>query len=202
MATEPLQTAPIQAIHDFWFGPLSDQGLAAPEKHNLWFTKSDDTAAHCRNNFGTWVDQALAGTLDHWQSSAAGRVALVLLLDQFTRNIYRDTPKAFAGDPAARLLSKTALDDDEWQGLPSIHKVFLLMPLEHSESIADQTLCVEQFTAITQTNDHPQIANFLRYAQAHKDVIQRFGRFPHRNAILGRPCTAEELSYLETNSGF
>ncbi|MEM1111451.1 MAG: DUF924 family protein [Pseudomonadota bacterium] len=192
----------IDAVHDFWFGPLDTSGMAAPQQHALWFTKSEKTDLHCAENFGGLVRRALAGELAHWRESPRGRVALVLLLDQFTRNIYRGSAEAFAGDPQARALSLQTLAAGQHRSWPAIHQVFLFMPLEHSEDLALQEQCVALFEQLAADTGIAQIVDFGRYAQAHRAVIEQFGRFPHRNAALGRLNTAAEAAYLATNSGF
>ena len=192
----------IEAVHNFWFGDLDKAGLSAPSQHGLWFRKSDDTDQHCRAQFGNLVDLAVAGELQYWPDSDAGLVALVLLLDQFTRNIYRDTPAAFAGDARALALAMDAIDSGRHSRLPAIHRVFLYMPLEHSEDSDHQHRCVGLFDALADEVANAQFADFARYAQAHKAVIDEFGRFPHRNAILGRQSTAAEEAYLVENGGF
>ena len=131
-----------------------------------------------------------------------GLVALVILLDQFTRNIYRGTPQAFSGDTRALALAQHAIETGHFQRLPAVHQAFLFMPLEHAENPDMQEECVTLFSELAAITGNEQIASFLRYAEAHRDVIARFGRFPHRNAMLGRESTAEELDYLATHGGF
>lgn len=192
----------IEAIHQFWFGPLDEQGMPAAERHALWFQASDSTDRLCREQFGQQVAEALADGLGDWPDSDQGLVALILLLDQFTRNIYRGTPWAFAGDARALDLAQRCIAHGHHQRLPAIHQVFLFMPLEHSENLDTQTECVELFTQLFDVTGLEQVANFRRYAIAHREVIERFGRFPHRNSILGRESTPGELEYLEKHGGF
>lgn len=192
----------ISEIHRYWFGPLDEAGFAQPEYHRLWFGAGADTDAELRQRFGPLVTRALAGDLDHWAADDAGLVALVLLLDQFTRNIFRGTPQAFAGDGQAVALALAAIAAHRHVTLPAIHQVFLYLPLEHSEDLALQDQCVHLFTALASAAGAGRIGDFARYAAAHRDVIARFGRFPHRNAVLGRTSTGEELAYLEKHGGF
>ena len=194
--------AKVTQLHDFWFGPLDEAGFCAATQHGLWFTKSEATDATCRERFGSLVDQALAGELDHWVDDDQGLVALVILLDQFTRNIYRDTARAFAGDPKALALAQACIAAGRHQRLPAIHQVFLFMPLEHSEDLAVQEQCVSLFEELAALTGSEQVGNFGQYAKAHRDVIARFGRFPHRNRILGRDSSPEELAYLDEHGGF
>ena len=192
----------IAAIHQFWFGPLDEAGFAAPAQHRLWFRASPRTDATLAARFGKLVSRGLAGELESWAASDAGLIALVLLLDQFTRNIYRGTPAAFAGDAAALALARRAIAADRHRQLPNIHRVFLYMPLEHCEDLAIQDECVRLFAALGAETGARAVDDFTRYALAHRDVIARFGRFPHRNAILGRSSTAEESAYLQEHGGF
>lgn len=192
----------ISAIHQFWFGPLDDAGFAAAQQNQLWFSASKETDAALRLRFGPLVTAALAGELNHWTADDMGLIALVLLLDQFTRNIYRGTPQSFAGDAAALELAQSALASRRHEALPPIHQVFLFLPLEHCENLTVQEQCLGLFSELANRSDADLIRGFARYAEAHRDVIARFGRFPHRNAILGRASTAEELAYLEKHGGF
>jgi len=192
----------IEQIHRFWFGALDEQGFPATSRNKLWFQASDATDAEIRQRFGPLVTRALAGELDHWAAEDAGLVALLLALDQFTRNIYRGNPAAFAGDPAALALAQRAIAAGRHYALPSIHRVFLYLPLEHCENLAVQEECVRLFAELADTAGAERIEEFARFATAHRDVIARFGRFPHRNSILGRDSTAEELAYLEIHGGF
>jgi uncharacterized protein (DUF924 family) len=192
----------IAGIHEFWFGELDSNGLCAPEYNALWFSSSEETDRTCRERYSGLLEQAVAGELEDWADSDEGLVALVVLLDQFSRNIHRGTPRAFAGDARALQLALAALDCNRHLQLPAIHRVFLYMPLEHSEDLALQERCVELFEGIAGQFADQQVAGFLRYAVAHRDVIARFGRFPHRNQILGRTSSGEEVAWLQTHGGF
>lgn len=194
--------ADIEAIHEFWFGALDEGGMCAPDHHKLWFESSPGTDEFCQERFGELVELAVAGELERWEASDRGLVALILLLDQFTRNIYRLTPAAFSGDARALDLAQRTIVTGHHQRLPAIHQVFLYMPLEHSEDLALQDRCVALFEELAAQFPGRQVAGFTRYAVAHRDVIARFGRFPHRNEILGRESTSEELSWLQTHGGF
>ncbi len=192
----------INEIHNYWFGELDEAGLSNPDLYSLWFQSTEASDQQCRDQFGELVETALAGGLGHWEQSDPGLVALIILLDQFTRNIYRHSPKSFAGDPRALDLAKKTVTEGHHQRLPAIHQVFLYLPLEHSESADDQQECVELFQQLEQVTGNPTIAGFTRYAVAHQEVIAQFGRFPHRNAILGRQSSAQELAHLEKHGGF
>ena len=192
----------IDAIHDFWFGPLDEAGLCAPDKHDLWFKASEDDDALIHERFSALTARATAGELQDWADSDRGLVALVVILDQFNRNIHRGSARAFAGDERALSLAQHAIETGHYQRLPAIHQVFLYLPLEHCEDLEVQEECVTLFEELAAVTGSQQIADFTRYAVAHRDVISRFGRFPHRNAVLGRTSTPEELAYLEKHGGF
>ena len=192
----------ITAIHEFWFGELDENGLCNHDHHALWFGASDDTDAFCREQFGAALSLALDGKLAHWTQTDRGLIALIVLLDQFSRNIHRGSAQAFAGDPLALKLAQDAINSGRHERLPPVHRVFLYLPLEHSETLALQEQCVGLFEQLAQQHDDPQFAGYARYANAHREVIARFGRFVHRNAILGRESSVEELAYLEQHGGF
>lgn len=195
-------TEEISEIHRFWFGQLDEAGISDAAHQSLWFASGEELDHQLREGFGGQVQQALDGSLDHWADSDRGLIALVVLLDQFTRNIYRGTPQAFSGDGRALALSQKTIETGHHQRLPAIHQVFLYMPLEHSENLDHQEECVTLFEELTAITGSEAIAGFGQYAVAHRDVIARFGRFPHRNAILGRESTQEELAYLKKHGGF
>jgi len=192
----------IADIHDYWFGELDETGLSVPAQHALWFKASDASDSACRERFGQTLEEALAGGLQDWTGSDRGLIALVVLLDQFSRNIHRGTPGAFAGDERALALSQQYIASGYYRRLPAIHQVFLYMPLEHCEDLELQEECVTLFEELAAVTGQQQIAGFTRYAIAHREVIAQFGRFPHRNAILGRESSAAELAYLEQHGGF
>lgn len=192
----------IDEIHDYWFGELDDTGMADPSRDKLWFQSTEADDEFCRLRFGAKVEQALAGELTDWEQTDRGLIALILLLDQFTRTIYRDTPQAFAGDPRALDLAQHCIAHGHHQRLPAIHQVFLYLPLEHTEDLEVQEECVSLFEELTAITGLEPMQGYTRYAVAHRDVIGRFGRFPHRNVILGRESTAAELEYLQTHGGF
>lgn len=181
------------AALDFWFG-------APPyAPRDAWFTKSDAFDAEVRTRFGAAVEAAIAGTLP--PAWAAEPLAEVLLLDQFTRNIFRGTPRAFAGDARAQVLARALVDSGAHLALHPVQRPFAYLPFEHAEDLALQDESVRLFTALAA--EHPPADGYRDYAERHRDVIRRFGRFPHRNAILGRASTAGERAYLATpGAGF
>jgi len=193
-------------VLDYWFGTARERPATLQEQQQLWFGRETDTAADVdrrdtdlRARFGETVALAASGGLDDWSATPAGRLALVLLLDQLPRNIYRGTARAFATDAAARALTVDGLDQGLDRAMQPLERVFFYLPLEHAESLADQDRCVALFTALEA--DAPAgleetFAGFTRYAHWHRDIVARFGRFPHRNRALGRPDTPAEAAYL------
>ncbi|MDQ6620636.1 MAG: DUF924 domain-containing protein [Pseudomonadota bacterium] len=176
-----------EAILAFWFGPTPD---ASREE---WFRKDDAFDAEIRTRFEAAVIAALAGQHVDWAATARGSLALVLLLDQFTRNIYRGTARAFAGDQAALHTAETAIAGGLDLSLRAVERWFLYMPFQHAEDRAMQRRSLELFgkLALETGLDSP-----LEWAGKHERVVARFGRFPHRNAVLGRPSTPEEEAFL------
>ena len=172
----------IDAVLSFWF---EENG---PEQ---WFTK--DVAAFddaIRARFGTLQARAANGGLANWRQTARGALAEIIVLDQFQRNLFRDDARAFACDAIALDAAKEALAKGFDQALSETERVFLYLPFEHSEAAEDQEASVELYATLTD-------GSYLEWAEKHKAVINRFGRYPHRNAVLGRESTAEELAFLE-----
>ena len=179
-----------------WFGP----GPQPTEAHRAaWWKKDPAFDRGLSERFGPTLERAAAGELGAWAATPRGRVALVLVLDQFSRQIWRDTPAAFAQDPLAVQLCLEALAREEDRALALHERLFLIMPLMHSESLAMQDLAITTFEGLAADGKAQGDAGYegnLSYAHAHRDIILRFGRYPHRNAILGRPSTAEESHFL------
>jgi uncharacterized protein (DUF924 family) len=192
------RTAPADILA-FWFGRPGEPGYGQPRAE--WFRKDAGFDAEIRRRFLPSVEAALAGQLAHWAATPDGLLALLLLLDQFPRNLFRGAVQAFAGDAPARQLAAAAIDRGWDAPLAAVEKLFVYLPFEHSEALADQERSVALFSALA--DGHPGCEGFLDYAHRHHEVIARFGRFPHRNAALGRPSTPEETSYLaQPGSGF
>ncbi|MDZ7748591.1 MAG: DUF924 family protein [Halofilum sp. (in: g-proteobacteria)] len=190
----------ITAILDYWFGELDAAGLPEPAVEQRWFTRDDTVDAEIRARFEADLRSAAAGRLRRWEAEARGALALVLLFDQFPRNMYRDTPRAFLFDEHARAVARRALEAGHAEALRPIQRVFLYMPFEHAEDPALQEESVQRFGALVEAVPEAQREHFrayLAHAEQHRDVIARFGRFPHRNALLGRESTAEEQAYLD-----
>lgn len=187
-ATPPVTPAEVLA---FWFGSTD---AADPR----WFKRSEAFDAAIRERFGATVASALAGRLDGWAAQPPGALASIVVLDQFTRNIHRGTPAAFAGDAQALTLALQLAHSGEHLRLPPLQRWFAYLPLEHAEDLTLQQQCVRLFEALAaEPGPHREaLAGALDYARRHHDVIARFGRFPHRNAILGRASTPEEVAFL------
>lgn len=190
----------VDAVLEFWFGDLLNIDSYPKEKSHLWFVKSDQTDNLIQEQFGDLVDEALSGGLTQWEADIRSRLALIILLDQFTRNIYRGKANAFRGDTRAYHLAMDALDQGMDRELKLIERVFLYLPLEHWESMSAQDLSVAAFRRLHKESSdafRPHAEGFVDYAIRHRDVIVQFGRYPHRNHILGRASTPEELAFLE-----
>jgi uncharacterized protein (DUF924 family) len=184
----------------FWFGPPGSAVEVAARQSKLWFGKSPENDQAISERFSATLADATAGRLGHWAGTPHGRLALVIVLDQFPHHIYRDRPQAFATDPQALALSLAALASGEDRQLAPIERVFLYLPLEHAESIEMQQRSVSLYEQLAQeaaADERALFDNFLDYARKHLDVVARFGRFPHRNAILGRASTPEEIEFLK-----
>jgi len=189
----------------FWLGPLDAEGLAAPAQPERWFSRDPDFDAELRRRFGALHEAARAGRLDRWAETPRGRLALVILLDQLSRNLHRGRADAFAADAHALALARGALTRGEDLELAPCERIFLYLPFEHAEHPDAQEVSVERFRALAAAapaRARPLFESFLDYAVRHRDVIARFGRFPHRNAALGRASTPEERAYLEQGGGF
>ena len=191
--SDPGDTASIRDILDFWFLPLADPEHGKPRK--LWWESTPAFDDEARRRFGPLVDKAIAGDLDDWRRSPDGTLALVLLCDQCPRNIHRRSARAFSGDAKARETARFALARNYPLAYPPDMRMFFFMPFQHSEELADQELACALFAALGNENND-------KYATEHRDIVARYGRFPHRNEVLGRASTADELDYLKTAKRF
>ncbi|TWD46362.1 DUF924 family protein [Pseudomonas sp. SJZ131] len=192
-------TEPWQPLLDWWFGSAETPDDIAADKGKLWFGKRDSQDLEAQTRFGDWVEQALAGGLIEWAQRPEGWLALVLLLDQLPRMIFRENPKSFAGDLRAQALVAQGIAADFDRQLQPIQRVFIYLVFEHCENLAVQNEAVSRFLDLTQQQPEAQRAVFadnLDYAERHQKIIARFGRFPHRNKVLGRASTAEEIEFL------
>lgn len=187
------QVQPWQAVLDFWFGlPDSPEyGMARAE----WFRKSDTFDDEIRHRFGALHEQALAGALDDWTQTPLGACALIVVLDQFSRNLYRGLAKAFAGDARALSVARRLVETGDDQRLPTPqHRVFVYLPFEHDESLESQHASLALYEQLAKASG---LVDNLDYARKHAVIIERFGRYPHRNAALGRMSTPEEMAFLK-----
>lgn len=197
---------PYDPVLAFWFGAETSDEAIASARAALWWSKDAAIDADVRERFGALIEDAAQHRLDDWRQTPAGRLALILLTDQFPRNAMRDLPASFAFDVFALAFCKEGLRDGADRHLRPIERIFFYLPLEHSEAIADQEQAVALMAELASGATAAARATFdgfLRYAQRHREVIQRFGRFPHRNRILGRTSTPEEVMFLtEKGSSF
>ncbi|MCS3832181.1 uncharacterized protein (DUF924 family) [Aeromonas veronii] len=198
---------PWQPLLALWFGDEADDVLRATRQAPLWWGKNSKTDALLASRFGELAEAAAKGSLAHWADLPSGRLALILLLDQLPRNIRRGTPAAFAQDPLARDLCLKGLSIGADKSLSPLERVFFYLPLEHAESREQQARSVALFEALAAeqagTPAQATFAGFADFARRHQVIIERFGRFPHRNDILGRTSTPEEAVFLQQpGSGF
>jgi uncharacterized protein (DUF924 family) len=189
--SEPL---PIEAraVLDFWFGaPDSvEHGLY----RHIWFQKRNATDLAIAQRFSALIELALQEGLQSWGARAQGALAQIVLLDQFTRNAWRGTPRAFAGDSRALGVALRMVGARQDEELPPVQRIFVYLPFEHAESLAMQDESLRLFTSLAARFGDTH--GLVKYARDHRGVIERFGRFPHRNAILGRQSTPDELAFL------
>ena len=190
--------SPIDDILEFWFGRAQDDGFGA--LRDAWFEKDPAFDAEIRRRFLAVYERAATGELDDLANTSRGALALIVVLDQFPRNMFRGQPAMYATDHKARALARMTLDEGFDQQLGPVQRIFIYLPFEHSESLADQNLSVKLFNMLPRIpNRDDGISSALR----HREIVERFGRFPHRNAILGRETTPEEAAFLEEpNSSF
>lgn len=179
-------------ILSFWFGEIDEQGQAPAAHRDRWWKKSEETDHMCRERFAADLAAARAGQLDGWRDEPRSCLALVILYDQLSRNIHRNQAEAFAADERARQATHHALAQDYDQALRPVERAFLYMPLMHSEELADQEEAVRRFKALARDG-----VDFVGFAEQHRDIVARFGRFPHRNQILGRETTPAEAEFLK-----
>ncbi|AIU25930.2 hypothetical protein LV28_04685 [Pandoraea pnomenusa] len=187
------QVPPWQAVLDFWFGASDapEFGMARVE----WFRKSDAFDEEIRSRFGPLHERALDGELADWAATPPGACALIVVLDQFSRNLYRGQAKAFAGDAQALAVAQRLVEAGDDQRLPTAqHRVFVYLPFEHDESLDSQQRSLALYERLAKASG---LVDNLDYARKHAVIIERFGRYPHRNAALGRVSTPEEIEFLK-----
>jgi uncharacterized protein (DUF924 family) len=195
-------------VREFWFGHLPMSAAALAERMRFWFGGDSETLQRERDEtvrarFGALTEQASRGELAQWADSPRRRLSLIILLDQFPRQIYRGEPRAFATDGEALSLSLSGLQSGADATLDVVERIFFYMPMQHAESPEVQEESVAAFLRLLADSPaalRPALQGTLEYAQAHRELIQRFGRFPERNQALGRASTPEERAYLQNES--
>lgn len=195
-----------RALLEYWFGRLDESGMPPDDRYSLWFSANPTVDAQLRSAFGDLLGQARSGELDGWLDSPEGLLAALLVTDQLPRNLHRDSAEAFALDPKACAWALAGIESGADRGLAPIQRVFCYLPLEHAEDLGLQDHSVtlfEQLEREAPSGGARMFAAFTDYARKHREVIARFGRFPHRNGVLGRATTDEEAQYLaEHGRGF
>lgn len=189
MSTSSTQVAPASDVLSFWFGEAN-----GAQARREWFVKNAEFDEEIRSKFLPNVEAAGRGELKSWEEHPDSALALVITMDQFPRNLFRNDPKSFSLDPEARRVAKDIIKKEWDVNWPPFKRSFVLLPLMHSENIEDQKLCVELHKAIEKLV--PDFAMNTKFAVQHMEIVEKFGRFPHRNEILGRPATEEEENYL------
>jgi uncharacterized protein (DUF924 family) len=188
----------IDEILDFWFGRPDETDYG--KSRQFWFNKNPEFDKEVQTRFQTDYELAASGKLDNWKDSPHSCLALIILLDQFPRNMFRGEAKAFATDSQALLVAKHAVTQGFDRELLPVKRWFIYLPFEHSETLEDQHLAVELNQQLT---EYPECKDALKYAILHLKIIEQFGRFPHRNKILGRETTPKEAEFLkQPNSSF
>lgn len=189
----------IEDVVEFWFGKLDELGRASPRQRKRWWTKSDAFDEAIKSEFLEDYEAIVAGEREAWRNTARGALAYIIVLDQFSRNMFRGTPTMFSADELAREVCYEGLDAELDAELAFDERVFFYLPLEHSERMVDQQRCLELFGRLVDIAPEPLKADaeyYLDFARRHKAIIDRFGRYPHRNEALGRRSTPEEVEFL------
>ncbi|HVE44099.1 MAG TPA: DUF924 family protein [Gammaproteobacteria bacterium] len=192
----------IHELLNFWFGDLGSADLPTSDRTNLWFGESDTIKKQLLEKFNQEYAYAIAGGLDAWAESPRGRLALIILLDQFSRSLYNQSAAAFSYDDLAQTLCLQGIEAHMDHALTLVERVFFYMPLVHSENAATQEKSIQLYqslVALSMTETTQVYQLFLAYAYAHFRVIKEFGRFPQRNILLGRESTEAELLFLKSH---
>lgn len=190
-----------QSVYDYWFGTEGLSLEAVKARGSLWWQGSADTDYDIERRFGKLVEVAGKGILESWMGEPRSALALIILNDQFPRNLHRGSSKAFSHDPLALQYSRQLVNSAAFDELEPVEKTFSLMPFEHSENLEDQEFSVKKFTELAESVDEEwrENMNFYRkYALDHMEIVREFGRFPHRNEVLGRESTQQEIDYLSS----
>ena len=192
-------------IIDFWIGDAAIDPAVAKERSKLWYRADESTDRDIRKRFGATIARAAAGDLAGWEETAEGALALVILLDQFSRNCYRGTAAAFANDAHALKIAKRALEAGHDRSLSAAGRAFLYHPFQHSESVTEQNRNVKLVATLVETvsPEWTEFAtSFANSAKEHREIVARFGRFPHRNVALNRASSATERDYLRQSARY
>lgn len=201
-----MNTEQIAKIVDYWLGPSLESPDAAFARRDVWYDGSPEVDEEIRSQFGGLMPDALSGALDNWQETPDGALALILLLDQFTRNLYRNTPEAYAGDARAFEIVNRTIDRELDRALHPVPRIWLYHPFHHSEQIEEQDRGIALLQSIRDGAPeawHPYVERSIWGWTRHRDIVARFDRFPHRNDVLGRDSTDEERAFLtETKQSF
>lgn len=198
--TETAAPAAAELVLDFWLGDLDEHGLAASDKSKAWWKKSADFDREIRERFGADSAALLAGENRDWLETSRGALAAVIVLDQFSRNMYRDQAAMYAGDSLAVAFATAAIKKGFDRTLPTDARVFFYMPFMHAEDVELQDRCVSLFASMLDEVDEAakgRVESNVKFAKQHRDIVAKWGRFPHRNEILGRDSTAEEIEFLQ-----
>ena len=197
-----MSTNSISEIVTFWLGASLEGAAAAAARRDWWYRGGAPVDDDIRARFGHLIPQACAGELAAWQSTPNGALALILLLDQFTRNIYRNTPRAYEGDVHAFEVVTTAIEQKLDTALPPVSRIWLYHPFHHSEDVGEQDRGIVLLNGLLRdaaSEWHPYVELSIEGWTRHRNIVARFGRFPHRNAVLSRASTGEETKFLKTN---
>lgn len=198
----------IKEILDFWFGNLKENEIPSEEYRKKWWVKDYENDKRIKDSFGGYLDLAIKGELYGWKNTPQGTLALILLFDQFTRNIFRDTAEAFSQDQNALEICINGINKGFDLKLHPVQRIFYYMPLMHSEDMSIQEKSIQSFSDLANQVINPEpiakmVSGSFEFAMKHYEIVKRFGRYPHRNAILGRKSTLEEIEFLsEPGSSF
>jgi uncharacterized protein (DUF924 family) len=194
-----MNTEAISEIIQFWHGPAQESAEAAAERRDWWYRGGEVVDDEIRARFGDLVDQARNGELSEWGQTSEGALALILLLDQFTRNLFRNTIEAYSGDELAFEVVVKAIRTNLDKSLHPVSRIWLYHPFHHSEEVVAQDTGITLLKALKRQGPapwRPYIQRSIKGWTGHRDIVARFGRFPHRNHVLGRPSSRKEVTYL------
>ena len=188
-----------EQLLDFWFADAASGPAAVERRNRVWFAGGESFDRACTERFAATLEAAASGELDHWKESPRGRLALIILLDQFSRNIYRGTAAAFRQDSRALATCRQGIAKGHDKQIVPFERSFFYMPLEHAEDREAQALSVRLFETLADESPEEwraRLKNDVGHARRHRDIVEEFGRFPHRNAVLGRDSSPAEQAYL------